>query len=61
MVIHATGKNRKDGDGWWLCNRKRHGHTSTTYANCKRCLKILRKDKTFVESPTGYGHVWKPQ
>lgn len=48
--IHATrypdSRMRKTPDGgwsgWWVCNRKRWGGTSRKYADCERCLWLMR-------------------
>ena len=42
-VVHATGKrHHKDGRADALCGAKKV-YTTTTYATCKRCIAILRK------------------
>jgi hypothetical protein len=42
MKIHATGKPSMLG-GHWLCRPTRvTWGTSSTYANCKNCLRILK-------------------
>lgn len=44
LVTHATGKpNLELGGSRPLCGAKPHAYTSTTYANCQRCLTILKK------------------
>lgn len=52
-MIHATGRPRKQGGGYLLCNRKKWGWTTTAYATCKRCARSLRK-RGYRYTPRGW-------
>lgn len=56
MKFHATGKPRRNGGGWQLCNPKVWSFTTTCYANCGNCLRILRargreEENTYLAHP----------
>lgn len=44
--IHATGLPKEQGGAYYLCNPKKWGWTSSTYADCQICRKIMEKVKS---------------
>jgi hypothetical protein len=63
---HATGRPHPDGGGVPLCGAIDQAFTSTCYATCKRCLRILKargraRENTFLAKlqawPKGLGRM----